>query len=84
MNNNAFSFYTNVFGLVIGVTTIFGVILGFFRSHLPSQRIKELEELLGETQGLYDSAAEDGLLTDCTLKSQMEDRLAKYVHKSAR
>ncbi|KAG2127099.1 hypothetical protein DEU56DRAFT_701819, partial [Suillus clintonianus] len=65
----------NVFGLCIGAATILGVLLGFLRSHLPSQRIKELEELLEETQGLYESAVEDGLLPDVMLRSQMGERL---------
>jgi hypothetical protein len=72
---------TAVFGLIVGAMTIFGVILGFCQSHLPSQTIKELNGLLDETQGLYESAVEDGYLTDGTLRSQMEERLAKYVHK---
>jgi hypothetical protein len=77
MDSNALSFYSNVFGLFIGGTTILGVFLGFCRSHLPSQRIKELEELLEETQDLYESAVEDGLLHDM-LGSQMGERLAVY------
>ncbi|KAG0696067.1 hypothetical protein DFH29DRAFT_952779 [Suillus ampliporus] len=76
MDNNVLSFYSNVFGLFIGATTILGVLLGFCRSHLPSERIKELEELLGETQGLYESAVEDGLLPDDMLRRQMGERLA--------
>ncbi|KAG1733351.1 uncharacterized protein EDB91DRAFT_640668 [Suillus paluster] len=76
MENNGLSFYSNVFGLFIGATTILGILLGFFQSHLPSQRIKELEELLEETQGLYESAVEDGLLPEDMLRSQMGERLA--------
>ncbi|OJA09903.1 hypothetical protein AZE42_06195 [Rhizopogon vesiculosus] len=75
MDSNALSFYSNVFGLLIGGTTILGVFLGFCRSHLPSQRIKELEELFEETQGLYESAVEDGLLHDMA-KDQTRERLA--------
>ncbi|OAX37858.1 hypothetical protein K503DRAFT_206434 [Rhizopogon vinicolor AM-OR11-026] len=75
MDNKAFSFYSNVFGLAVGTVSISGILLGFCRSHLPSQRIKELEELLGETQGLYESAVEDSLLPDGMLRSQMEDKL---------
>ncbi|KAG1733118.1 hypothetical protein EDB19DRAFT_1639877 [Suillus lakei] len=76
MDNNVLSFYSNVFGLFIGATSILGVLLGFCRSHLPSQRIKELEELLGETHGLYESAVEDGFLPDDMLRRQMGERLA--------
>lgn len=68
-----------MFGFFIGATTILGCLLGFCRSHLPSQRIKELEELLGETQLLYESAVEDGLLPDGMLRSQMGERLAVYI-----
>jgi hypothetical protein len=82
MDNNAFSFYSNVFGLFIGATTILGVLLGFCRSHLPSQKIKELEDLLDETQTLYKSAVEDGLLPDGVLRSQMGERLAVYIQSS--
>ncbi|OJA16293.1 hypothetical protein AZE42_12499 [Rhizopogon vesiculosus] len=74
---NAFSFYTAVFGLIVGMTSIFGVILAFSQSHLPNRMIKELFALLEETQSLYDSAVEAGLLPGSTLRSQMKDTLAK-------
>ncbi|OAX42345.1 hypothetical protein K503DRAFT_369726 [Rhizopogon vinicolor AM-OR11-026] len=75
--DNAFSFYTTVFGLTVGMMPIFGGILAFCQSHLPSRMIKELVGLLEETQDLYDSAVEAGLLPDSTLRRQMKDTLAK-------
>ncbi|OAX39353.1 hypothetical protein K503DRAFT_689794 [Rhizopogon vinicolor AM-OR11-026] len=83
MDSNALSFYSNVFGLLIGGTTIISVLLGFCRSHLPSQRIKELEELLDDTQGLYESAIEDSLLNDIH-RNQMGERLVSLRERSLR
>jgi len=64
MDNNAFSFYSNAFG----------VLLGFCRSHLPSQRIKEREGLLGETQSLYESAVEMAFYLMNRLEAKWETR----------
>ncbi|OAX37818.1 hypothetical protein K503DRAFT_719206 [Rhizopogon vinicolor AM-OR11-026] len=75
--DNAFSFYTTVFGLIVGMMSIFGVIFAFCQSHLPNPMIKELFALLEETQCLYESAVEAGLLPDSTLRSQMRDTLVK-------
>jgi len=72
-----FSFYATVLGFIVTVLTIFGAILGFCQSHLPSQMIKELDGLLEQTQTFYESATEDGVLPDSMLRSQI---LAKYVH----
>lgn len=73
--------YTAVFGLIVGAMTIFGVILGFCQSHLPSKMIEELNRLYDEIQALYHSAVEEGYLIDGMLRSQIEERLAKCVHK---
>jgi hypothetical protein len=43
--------------------------------------IKELYGLLEETKYFYESAEEDGLSPDSMLRSQMVERLARYVHE---
>lgn len=79
IDNNAFLFYSNVFGLFIGATTMPCILLGFCRSHLPNQRTKELEELLGETQDLYASAVENGILPDFETQAKQEaDSLSMF------
>ncbi|KAI0800219.1 hypothetical protein C8Q74DRAFT_1235115, partial [Fomes fomentarius] len=55
------------FGLaagVLGVATAIPLIYGWFSRRLPSARMHVLERLLLETEGLFRSALEDGLLGD--------------------
>lgn len=55
------------FGLaagVLGVATAIPLVYGWFSRRLPSARMNLLERLLVETEGLFRSALEDGLLSD--------------------
>ncbi|KIJ16646.1 hypothetical protein PAXINDRAFT_168155 [Paxillus involutus ATCC 200175] len=77
MDSKAFSFYSNVFGLVVGVISVTVLVFGFCRSQLPSNKIKVLEELLDETQALFSSYAEEGYLPEESVKTDIERRLAR-------
>lgn len=49
---------------VLGVATAIPLLYGWFSRRLPSARMHVLERLLVETEGLFRSALEDGLLSD--------------------
>ncbi|KIJ06455.1 hypothetical protein PAXINDRAFT_158723 [Paxillus involutus ATCC 200175] len=82
MDSNAFSFSSNVFGLVVGSISVIVLVFGFCRSQLPSNKIKVLEELLDETQALFSSYAEEGYLPEERVKADFETRLARLRDKT--
>jgi hypothetical protein len=54
-------------GLILGVIGVTGVIQMAWSSidaNLPSTKLNVLDEILGETDALFQSAVEDGLLLD--------------------
>ncbi|KAH7889165.1 hypothetical protein F5I97DRAFT_1923732 [Phlebopus sp. FC_14] len=63
MDNPAFAFYTNVFGIIVGSVSLITLAFGF-HVNLPSNRMKTLEILLDETDKIFNSALEDGLLPE--------------------
>ncbi|KIK97190.1 hypothetical protein PAXRUDRAFT_825166 [Paxillus rubicundulus Ve08.2h10] len=77
MDNGAFSFYSNVFGFVAGGISLILVVFSFCRSQLPSNKIKVLEELLNETEGLFSSCVEEGYLPDERVRADIERHLAR-------
>jgi hypothetical protein len=79
MESPSFSFSANTLGIGTGSVSIFGLIVTFYRSHLPSSKFKALEQLLLETEGIYDSALEANLLPDQHLQEDIRARLAGYV-----
>jgi hypothetical protein len=62
MNNSLLSFYSNIFGFVVGGISLLGFVVAVFRPHLPSNKIKTLETLLHETENIFKAAVEAGLL----------------------
>ncbi|KAH7882634.1 hypothetical protein F5I97DRAFT_290401 [Phlebopus sp. FC_14] len=76
MATNTFSLSSNVFGIIVGsvslITLAFGIHL-----HLPNNRIKHLQEVLDETEQIYRSALQDGLLPQHEFTSKVERQLYK-------
>jgi len=79
MNNATFSVVSNVYGFAFGVLSLLGCAIGMCRSHLPSRRIQALEDLLEQTQDLFHSAVEAGLLPDHGFRTRTEARLERSV-----
>ncbi|KAF9226732.1 hypothetical protein BS17DRAFT_878590 [Gyrodon lividus] len=77
MGSNSFSFYSNVFGFVAGGISLIGLAFGFCGTHLPSKKIKVLEELLDDTQTLFKSCVEEGLLPQPRFRFETERQLAR-------
>lgn len=78
MSNTSFSFYSNIFGFIVGGVSLLGFVVRLCRTHLPSNKIKTLEALLHETENTFRSAVEDGLLVDKFVQ-MAQNRLALYV-----
>ncbi|KAH7887476.1 hypothetical protein F5I97DRAFT_1860737 [Phlebopus sp. FC_14] len=74
MDDNAFSIYSNVFGIFVGSVSLITLAFGFCM-HLPSNRIKHLDALLDETDKIFRSALEEGLLPQQKSES-IEDHLS--------
>ncbi|KAH7887370.1 hypothetical protein F5I97DRAFT_1925826 [Phlebopus sp. FC_14] len=74
MDDNAFSIYSNVFGIVVGSVSLITLAFGL-HMHFPSKKIKYLESVLDETEKLFQSALEDGLLPQHKFTSWVEARL---------
>jgi hypothetical protein len=74
MNNTLFAFYSNVFGLVVGGISLLSLVIAVCRPHLPSNKIKILENLLHETEDTFRDAVEAGLLVDEFIE-RTKDRL---------
>ncbi|KIJ20446.1 hypothetical protein PAXINDRAFT_7684 [Paxillus involutus ATCC 200175] len=74
--SSAFSFYSNVFGLVVGGVSLIVLVFAFCRSQLPSNKIKVLDELLDETQALVSSYVEKGYLPE-EVRANIERRLVR-------
>lgn len=62
MSNSSFSFYSNVFGIIVGGISLLGCVVAVCRPHLPSNKIKTLETLLCETENTFKESVEAGLL----------------------
>lgn len=56
------SFYSNIFGFIAGGVSLLGFFVAVCRPQLPSNKIKVLENLLHETENIFNQAVEDGLL----------------------
>ena len=75
MSNNSLSFYSNVFGFIVGGASLLGFVVAICRPHLPSNKIKTLESLLHETDNAFKEAMEAGLLVHEFIE-RTEHRLA--------
>ncbi|KAH7889160.1 hypothetical protein F5I97DRAFT_1802028 [Phlebopus sp. FC_14] len=76
MATNAFSFFSNVFGIIVGSVSLIALAFGL-HMHLPSQRIKYLKSILDETDDIFKSAVEDGLLPEQRFTSKTANRLSQ-------
>ena len=70
MSTSTFSLFSNIFGFVVAAISLSAFLVNVCRSHLPSNRIKELESLMDETETFFKKAVEDGLLTEPTFVRQ--------------
>jgi uncharacterized protein YcaQ len=64
MDNATLSYSSNIFGYVVGIISLIAMALSVFlyRSHLPSYRMRALDELLKDTRAIYEWADKAGLL----------------------
>ncbi|KAH7882619.1 hypothetical protein F5I97DRAFT_1931209 [Phlebopus sp. FC_14] len=76
MATNTFSLSSNVFGIIVGGVSLITLAFGF-HLHLPSNRIKHLQEVLDETEQIFRSAVQDGLLPQHEFTSDVERHLYK-------
>ncbi|KAH7882626.1 hypothetical protein F5I97DRAFT_1816261 [Phlebopus sp. FC_14] len=76
MATNTFALASNVFGIIVGGVSLITLAFGF-HLHLPSNRIKHLQELLDETEQVFKSALEDGLLPQHKCTSDVEHHLCQ-------
>ncbi len=65
----------NVFLGGLGVLAVFQTLLTVIHYNLPTQKFKELDEVLEDTKALFQSVVEEGLLTDPAFVRETEQRL---------
>ncbi|KAH7890278.1 hypothetical protein F5I97DRAFT_1922604 [Phlebopus sp. FC_14] len=81
MDCNAFSFYSNVFGIIVGSTSL--IVLAFgFHLHLPTNKMKTLDVLLDETDKILRSVLEEGLLSQQRFGRSVEYRFSSLQKQS--
>lgn len=78
MSNSSFSYSSNVFGFVAGGISLLGFMIALCRPHLPSNKIKTLENLLHETENTFNEAVEAGLLVH-EFEERTQHRLIVWV-----
>jgi hypothetical protein len=69
----------DVFGYIAGALGIIGLICGLVGSQRPTRKMKQLLGLIEDTQGIYYSACEDGLLSDPAFIGTVDGRLKECV-----
>ncbi|KAH7887441.1 hypothetical protein F5I97DRAFT_829169 [Phlebopus sp. FC_14] len=74
MNDNSFSVSSNIFGIIVGSVSLIALAFGL-HVNLPSRKIKYLESILDETEKLFQSVLEDGLLPQQEFTSKVENHL---------
>lgn len=79
MGFSTFSIFSSIFGFIVAATSLFAFLINICRSRLPSNRIKELESLLDETDTFFKKAVEDGLLIEPGFVRTTEHRLTMYI-----
>ena len=79
MGTSTFSIFSSIFGLIVATASLFLVLVNICRSYLPSNKIRELESLLDETETFFKKTVDDGLLMDPELFLQAARDLATYV-----
>ena len=62
-------------GFVVAGISLFAFIVKTFRSHLPSNKIKQLDSLLDETEVFFKKTIEEGLLTEPDFVREIERHL---------
>ena len=78
MSNSSFAYSSNVFGFVAGGISLLGFMIALCRPHLPSNKIKTLENLLHETENTFNEAVEAGLLVH-EFEERTQHRLIVWV-----
>ncbi|KII83274.1 hypothetical protein PLICRDRAFT_58489 [Plicaturopsis crispa FD-325 SS-3] len=80
---STFSAYIGVVsGLIALLSTVFAVY--FCRFHLPSTRIKHLEDLLKDTESIYNSGVESNLLPSHSFRRDAQARLISLQYEMYR
>ena len=79
MNISTFSIFSSIFGFIVAAISLFAFLINICRSHLPSNRIKELESLMDETETFFAKAVEGGLLIEPGFVQQTERHLTMYI-----
>lgn len=71
----------DIVNLVIGIVStlsILQMIYNWVQGHLPSQKLKTLDDNMQSTSDLFRNKTEEGLLTDSVTK-EVEDQLYRFV-----
>ncbi|PSS05540.1 hypothetical protein PHLCEN_2v3742 [Hermanssonia centrifuga] len=75
---SAYDVAGTIFG-VLGTVGIFQMLYNFVNSNLPSERLKELIDTLNDTNALFDSVIEEGILFEKSFVTRTEKRLDRLV-----
>lgn len=73
---STFSIFSSIFGFIVAAISLLAFLVNICRFHLPSNKIKELESLMDETETFFKKAVEDGLLIEPGFVRQTERHLA--------
>lgn len=73
---------SDVFGYIAGSISLIALGVSVFRARLPSVRMKDLEEVLNDTEMTLQAAVEAGLLPNTRVVLKLQQRLTAYVSVS--
>ncbi|KII83298.1 hypothetical protein PLICRDRAFT_454326 [Plicaturopsis crispa FD-325 SS-3] len=73
MSSEWVSSTANITGIATGILALLGFV--FYRDHLPTARLKRLDELMKETQEILDEAVEEDILPDLAAREDIQRRL---------
>ncbi|KII83296.1 hypothetical protein PLICRDRAFT_454387 [Plicaturopsis crispa FD-325 SS-3] len=73
MSSEGVSSTANIIGIATGIFALLGFV--FYRDHLPTARLKRLDELIKETQESLDQAVEENTLPDPSAREDIRRRL---------
>ncbi|KII90817.1 hypothetical protein PLICRDRAFT_547136 [Plicaturopsis crispa FD-325 SS-3] len=88
MPDVSFASFSTVIGVLSGIVALLGALYAFavYRDHLPSARLRHLEELLKEVEDLYKSGIESQLIPSQGFRDEVQNKLtrlrgATYRHR---
>lgn len=75
MSTSTFSIFSSIFGFVVAAISLFTFLVNMYRSRRPSNRIKELESLMGKAETLLIKTVEEGRSIEPGFVQQTERHL---------